>query len=71
MIATNQKVNTPIGSGVVQGQFMARADESVIVKALVRLPVNDVTRPQLGKAYCLTPRAMKTALFVFTESELK
>jgi hypothetical protein len=61
---TNQHVKTPLGEGVVQGRF---CDEFL----LVRLPVNEATRSQLSQSFCITPHALRSALFYFKESELK
>lgn len=73
MINTNQKVNTPIGEGTAQGSFhITDANGHLIVAGVgVRLPVNDVTRKQLNKSNCVTPRANVSGLWVFSESELK
>jgi len=65
------KVKTPIGEGVSQGRFVTRQEDESIPGVLVRLPVNDVTRAHLSQSYCLTPRAQASALFVFSESELR
>ena len=64
----NQKVTTPIGDGVYQGDFTrAGADDA---EALVRMPVNEQTGPHLKDSNCLTPRARFTALFSFKASEM-
>jgi len=70
----NQKVNTPLGEGYVQGQFAVvdPETEALISKGIaVRLPVNDMTRPHLNNSNCLTSRATLSGVWVFQESELK
>jgi hypothetical protein len=69
MKTTNVTVLTPLGSGVVQGRFERQGETGTAVRLLVRLPVNDVTRPRLRES--LTPRASKSALFIFEKGELR
>jgi hypothetical protein len=73
MIRNNQSVITPIGAGVAQGTYaITDASGQPIVKgALVRLQIDDTTRPQLNKSNCITPHAKLSGLWVFQESELK
>ncbi len=73
MIKTNQKVTTPIGEGVAQGSFQITDSSGHLIVAGVgvRLPVDDVTKKQMNKSNCLTPRANVSGLWVFSESELK
>lgn len=68
---TNTKVVTPLGSGVVQGPYTVRdgAGETVVRAVLVRLPVNDMTRPALNRSNCVTPNANESGLWVFAESD--
>lgn len=72
MLTTNSKVNTPLGQGIVQGPFAVQsADGETIVRgALVRLPINETTRPHLNQSNCLTPRATLNGLWVFREGQL-
>lgn len=73
MITVNQKIKTPIGEGVIQG-FFAVIDsnsEKAAVGVAVRLPVNDLTRPELNKSNCLTPLAVFSGVWVFPEKDLK
>jgi hypothetical protein len=67
----NSKIKTPIGEGISQGPFVVRNDQGEIITraVLVRLPLNDQTRPHLSEANCRTPRAHRSALFVFPMSE--
>ena len=59
----NSTIQTPLGSGIVQGQWHTGG-------IILRLPVNDATRPHLGDDNCLTPRAQRSGLWVFhTENE--
>ena len=74
MVATNNKVKTPIGDGVCQGGFSASAgdgnsqlDEK---RVLVRIDLTEENRHLLGRSNCMTPHARESALFVFVESEL-
>ena len=60
-MTVNQTVITPLGKGVVQG----RTDTGL----LVRLPVNDATRPHLGASW--TPRARISGLWVFAIEEME
>lgn len=73
MIKTNQKVVTPIGEGIAQGSFHITDGSGNLIAAGVgvRLPVNDVTKKQMNKSHCLTPRANVSGIWVFAESELK
>lgn len=66
----HQKVRTPLGEGTSQGAYEIKQGAERVRGMLVRLPVNDVTRPHLGSANCLTPRATRTALFTFQEGDL-
>lgn len=76
---TNTKVHTPLGSGMVQGRFAIpqgddRRDgngDAVANALLVRLPVNDMTRPALNRSNCVTPMAEMSGLWVFAESEVQ
>jgi len=72
MIVTNAKVVTPLGEGVVQGAFqILDGHGNEIARGVgVRLPVNDVTKVEMQKSYCLTPHAHINGLWVFNESEL-
>lgn len=73
MITTNMKIKTPLGEGTMQAPFAVKdaQGENVVRGALVRLPINDVTRPHLNKSNCLTPHAQISGLWVFQESELQ
>jgi hypothetical protein len=68
----NQTVETPIGKGVVQGRY-AITDGGMIVaiRPLVRLVINDATVEHLSDPNCLTPRATGSALFTFTDEEVR
>ena len=68
---TNTKITTPIGEGISQGPYVVRDGQGEIVRraVLVRLPVNDQTRAHLSEGHCLTPRAHRSALFIFPVSE--
>lgn len=72
MIATNMKIKTPLGEGTMQAPFAVKdaAGNDVVRGALVRLPINDATRPHLNKSNCITPHATLSGLWVFQESEL-
>jgi hypothetical protein len=71
MMNTNARIKTPIGEGISQGLYAIRDGQGEIVRqaVLVRLPVNDQTRGHLSEPNCLTPRANRSALFVFPTSE--
>lgn len=58
------KLTTPLGAGTFQGWY---ADG----RALVRLPINDLTEKHLKADNCLTPRASKSGLWLFDKSEVK
>lgn len=68
---TNAKVSTPLGEGISQGPYVIRDSQGDVVSqaVLVRLPVNDQTRSHLNESNCLTPRANRSALFIFPISE--
>lgn len=72
-LTTNTRVSTPYGVGYVHAPFAVQNDkgENVVRGVLVRLPVNDETRPHLNKSNCITPHAHLSGLWVFQESELK
>ena len=66
---TDLKVRTPLGIGTFQlARFQAGRDKTF--RYIVRLPVDEVTRPHLGEPNCLTKGAKLTALFYFTAAEL-
>ena len=72
-IAKNSTVMTPLGKGVVQGHFEVQAKRDGVMVAhgiMVRLPINEVTRGEMKKSNCLTPRATASGLWVFEESQL-
>lgn len=72
-VTINQKVSTPLGEGVVRGQFRVIDPQtgSLISKAFtVEIPVNDVTRPHLNQSNCMTSHATQSGVWVFQESEL-
>ncbi len=71
-LTTNTKVKTPLGEGMIQGAFAIQDTHGgkVVQGALVRLPVNDTTRPHLNKSNCVTPRASSSGVWVFKEGEL-
>jgi hypothetical protein len=74
VLAINQKVQTPLGEGYVQGAFavLEAQTETLISKGIaVRLPVNDVTRPHLNQSNCMTSHATVSGVWVFQESEIK
>ena len=60
----NQKTQTPIGAGIIQGAWEGS-------RLLIRLPVNDQTRPYLTQQNCQTPAASVSGLWVFEVGELK
>lgn len=66
-----QKVKTPYGEGVEQGEYaMVDAMGAVVsVRRLVRIVINDETVRHLQDANCLTPRAVRSALFTFGYEE--
>lgn len=69
----NAKVNTPLGKGIEQGRFVILDGHSELaaVGVLVRLPINDLTRPQMNKSNCITPHARSSGLWVFQGSQVK
>lgn len=72
-IMPNSRVKTQFGDGVVQGPFVIRdaGNAEVARGVLVRLPINETTRPHMIAANCLTPRANYNGLWVFRESEIQ
>ena len=66
----HKRVQTAYGEGVSQGRVEIKVGESHVDGVLVRLPLNDVTRLHLRDANCVTPRANRSALFIFALSEL-
>lgn len=70
---TNQTVETPIGTGVVQGihTLQLQGGEVVNRSALVRLPINPVTSAHLKDGNCWTPGASRSGLWIFPMSEIK
>jgi hypothetical protein len=71
-LAINKAVKTPLGEGRVQGAFLItdQKSEPVVRGILVRLPLNDVTRPALKESRCMTPAAEQSGLWVFPEDEV-
>ena len=69
----NQKVITPLGTGMAFGIFHLKDahQESVGQRVVVRLKVDETTRPHLAKANCLTPRATASAVFTFGLDEVE
>jgi hypothetical protein len=67
-IPTNTRVKTPLGVGIAQGRFSNL--EEMISAVLVRLPINEITKAELNKSYCMTPNALLSGLWVFTENEV-
>ena len=61
-VTTNATVITPLGKGTVQGK--------VIGGWMVRLPINDTTRPHLQDANCDTPHAGFVGTWTFAEDQL-
>jgi len=71
--AVNQKVNTPLGEGYVQGCFQIQdpVTSAVISTGIaVRLLVNEHTAPHLKDNNCVTTQATHSGVWVFQESEL-
>jgi hypothetical protein len=64
---TNSKVKTPLGVGISQGCF---SNLEGINAVLVRLPINEITKAELIKSNCMTPRALLSGLWVFDKAEV-
>ena len=60
-LSVNQKINTPIGAGRIQGRCSA-------TQWIVRLTISEITKTVPST---LTPRAVFSGLWVFDEKELK
>lgn len=71
-LKTNDLVTTPLGDGVCQGHYAILGADGQPVEhcALVRIPITEENLHLLGSTKCMTPRAMGSALFVFSESEV-
>ncbi len=71
-LTTNTKVSTPLGEGMVQAPFAIKSaqGDDIVRSLLVRLPINETTRPHLNKSNCVTPHAILSGLWVFQEKEL-
>ena len=69
----NQLVKTPLGEGRAFGVFHLKDAnrESVGQRVVVRLPVDDVTRPHLKAENCLTQKAETTAVFTFDINDVE
>lgn len=69
----NREVTTPLGTGIAFGVFRLkdRNQESVGGCVVVRLAVDENTRPHLSAAHCLTPHANESAVFMFDPSEVE
>lgn len=63
----NRTVQTPIGEGVAQSSLIHDKSGN---KYVVRLPINEQTKPHLKDANCITQRADRTGLWFFLEKEL-
>lgn len=72
-VQINQMVKTPIGVGRVVGLLTVLDMNGTDVShgVAVRLPIDEVTRKELKKDYCITPRAVKSGVWNFTESQLE
>lgn len=72
MARTNDVVKTPFGSGVYQGHYAVFGADGQPVErcALVRIRITKENGHLLGKENCMTPHAVGSALFVFSESEV-
>lgn len=68
----NQNVQTPLGEGRAFGLFQLKdaGQESIGQRIVVRLPVDEKTRPHLRDENCLTPYAESTAIFTFPHEEV-
>lgn len=68
----NQQVKTPLGVGIFQAPFAVvdGQGQTVVVGALVKLPVDEVTGKALKRSNCLTPCAQVSGLWVFQEGEI-
>lgn len=62
-----QKVDTPLGRGIVQGRYALTDGNGAVVEVrqLVRIVINDETVQHLSDGNCLTPKATSSALFTF------
>ena len=69
----NVVVLTPLGVGRSFGTFVMKdaGQESIGQRVVVRLPVDDVTRPRLKDGNCLTQNAVASALFTFELDEVE
>jgi hypothetical protein len=66
---TDLKIQTPLGMGTFMlARFQAGRDKNF--RYIVRLPVNEVTKPHLKDANCLDKTAKVSSLFFFTAKEL-
>jgi hypothetical protein len=70
-MATNNKIETPLGEGTEQGNFELRDGNGAVIAVhkLVRFVLNDETASHLQDSNCLTPRAKVSALFHFPAGE--
>lgn len=68
----NKIVQTPLGEGMAFGLFQLRTEkqEGISHQIVVRLPVNEATRPHLRDDNCLTPYANKSAIFTFDHEQV-
>lgn len=69
----NQQVTTPLGTGTAFGLFHLKetGQESIGQRVVVRLPVDETTRPHLTRENCMTPRATASAVFTFAVEEVE
>ena len=66
----NERIHTPLGLGVVQGQLSTVNPKDETARVIVRVKLTESIRARLADANCLTPRAQISGLWTFTPQEL-
>jgi len=72
-VRVNMSVMTPLGRGTVfgcYGTLNPDGSNSNHAHWVVQLPIEGQAEKAKRRAMCLTPRAEKSGLFIFEESEL-
>lgn len=67
----NQKVCTPLGTGLVNGFYeIFENNGGVEHRVLVRIQVTDQNRGELKNDFCMTPHAVFSAVWSFAPAEV-
>ena len=67
----NQPVSTPLGPGLFQGHFIVHHPDGATEHcSLVKISITAETGPHRTASNCLTPRAIRSGLWVFEPNQV-